>query len=477
MWHRKKFEDKFKEKTIFSIDQLEEKREPRSIFLPYYKLGKLDTYYRRGDNPVYTGNFIPVWQYPLFLDKVIMYLPPFRSNNEVFNYCGASLEEILKLIKADLLVPIVGNNFENYEKEIFNKFIKNLPDDKPLIRAQLFEDALLGDNFAFQRDVQNISEGYQLQINKFDKLAIDEYLQERQKNPLIPDLNRLSPFIAERAKWQELFGLKENVNTIENSLNNSPLVAYRTARTLHYVVAPRLYSRGGFTMMAYNDDLQFTDEGGKILAPAFPFGSKESEIIRTSAPIIQLPMRKWEVKQAIDLVIDIRNHDRKVDDEEKNVRSDITEVMNNLWDTYSFQTEPLEKYEENTNDLKNSFKMFTEKLLEFQKEKQINREILKTFSGSITSIPSAMHDRDLRTLINSIEELIEKAELITSPHKIIFKSIFLLSIKAGLVRKDDPRIEEEVINQMRKLQGMVELWGEKEKIQTPILMVRYNNPT
>jgi hypothetical protein len=117
MWRRKSFEELVQEKTIFKIDQLEEKSDPRSIFLPYYTLGELDTYYRRGDTPAYTGNFIPVWLYPILLDKVIMYLPPSRSGEEFTNYCGASLDQVLKLIKADLLVPMIGNSLEDYQKK------------------------------------------------------------------------------------------------------------------------------------------------------------------------------------------------------------------------------------------------------------------------------------------------------------------------------------------------------------------------
>lgn len=470
MWFSKSFEGLVKEKTIFSIDQLERKEDPRSIFLPYYTLGNLDTYYRRGDTPAYTGNFIPVWLYPVFLDKVIMYLPPYRSEDEFFNYCGATLDQLLELINADLLVPIVGNSLESYQKEVFGKFIKKLPEDKPLIRAQLFEDALLGDDFEFQREISEKAKEYQSKINEFGVRAVVEYQNEKQRNPLIPDLNKLSLFIAERVQWQKLYELKENVRLIENSLNTSPLVAYRTARTLHYVVVPKIYSRGGFTMMANNDDLQLADEDGKRLAPAFPFGSKETETV--GAKIIQVPMQEWEVEQAVNLVIEIRKHDKKVAEEEKMLRGDINGVMEGLWDTYSFQKEPLGKYEENTKNLHRAFGNFSNKLLEELKTRGRRREIITTLSAGITSIPAAIRDRDWRTLLDSVEGLIGVADMVATP----FQSIFRLLIKAGLIQEDDPRIVEEVVNQMRRLQGMVELWGEKEKMNTPFMLVRYNNP-
>ncbi len=466
------FEELIKEKTIFSIDQLEEKKEPRSIFLPYYELGNLDTYYRRGDKPAYTGNFIPVWLYPVFLDKVIMYLPPYRSDDEFFNYCGASLDQVLELIKADLLVPIIGNSLESYQKDIFDKFIKELPKDKPLIRAQLFEDARLDGDLEFQREVSEKSKEYQLRINGFDKHAREEYNIKKQENPLIQDLSRLPFFIAERVKWQELYGLNHNVERIENSLNNSPLTAYRTARTLHYIVAPKIYSRGGFTMMAIDDDLQLTDEDGKILAPAFPFGSSETETVH-AAKIVQIPMQKWEVKQAVNLVIEIRKHDKEVTEEEKMLRGNIIEVMNRTWHTYSFQKDPIKMYKKNTIDLHSAFGTFSDKLLEELKRKGRRREIINTLSAGVTSIPAAIREKDRRTLVDSFEELVD---LTTSPLKNIVKTIWILLIKARLVQEDDPQIVQKVVNQIRTLSGSVELWGMKEEINTPFMLVQYNNP-
>lgn len=476
VWHKKSFEEIIQEKTIYKLDQLEEKKNPRSIFFPYYTIGELDTYYRRGDTPAYTGNFIPVWLYPIFLDKVIMYLPPYRSEDDFLNYCGATLDQVLKLIQADLLVPIVGNNLESYQKNVFGKFIKKLPKDEPLIRAQLFEDALLGGDLEFQRGVYNRAEEYKAKIKEFDERKIEEYKRKRAEDPLIPDLDRLPFFIAERVKWQELFGMKENVKIIENSLSPSasPLVAYRTARTLHYVVVPKIYSRGGFTMMAYKDDLQFTDENGMILAPEFPVGSEE---IRTGgAKIIQIPMRDWEVEQAVNLVIDIRKHDREVDEEEKKLTGDINKVMGSLGDTYSFQQKPIEYYKKNTKDLRHAFGSFSDKLLEELKRKGKSREIIRRLSGGITSIPAALRERDIETLVDSAEELVGMADIATSPFKVIFKLLIEALIKAGLVRRNDPKIEEKIVNQMRKLQGIVELWGEKEKMNTPFMLVRYNNP-
>jgi hypothetical protein len=328
----------------------------------------------------------------------------------------------------------------------------------------------MGDDLEFQRGVYDKAMEYQSKFNKFDAHAIEEYENKSTKNPLIPDLYQLPLFVAEKVKWQELYELKDNVRLIENSIDTSPLVAYRTARTLHYIVAPKIYSRGGFTMMANNDDLQLTDEDGKRLAPAFPFGSKETETV--GAKLIQIPMQKWEIEQAVKLVIEIRKHDKKVAEEEKMMRGDIHRVMEGVWDTYSFQKEPLKRYEENTKDLHCAFGDFSNKLLEELKSRGRKREIIKTFSAGITSIPAALRDRDRRTLLDSVEALSGLADMVATP----FQSIFMLLIKAGLVRKDDPEIVEEVVNQMRKLEGMVELWGEKENMNTPFMLVRYNNP-
>jgi len=473
-FRRPSFQELIQKKTIFKIDQLEkfDKSNSRSIFVPYYRLGNLDTYYRRGDTQAYTGNFIPVWLYPIFLDKVIMYLPPRKNEEDIYNYCGANLSQIRKLIEADLLVPLVGNDLEQYKDEVFGDFVRKLSLYKPLIRAQLFEDALLEGDFAFLDKVAERTEKYRERIEKLDAKLKSEYEEERKINPLIMHPESLPLFVAERAEWQKLFGLDKNIEYIEGALDKSPLAAYRTARTFHYIVVPKIYSRGGFTMMAYNDDLQFSeDERGKKVSTLFPIGS--DEIITTGerreAQIIQIPMEEWEVEQAVDLVIWIREHDRKVKKPEERITNEISDVMKRLWDTYDIQKEPVKRYEEDTDLLHDAFSGFSTKARDALSKKTAWDDRKRILSSGLTSLPAALHEGNCKALYESLEQL---AGLITDP----IKNILSMVVKSGLVKEDDPQIVEQVVRQLRTLEGTVQLWGEKENMNTPFMLVGYDNP-
>lgn len=474
LFHQPSFRELMQKKTIFKIDQLQklDKDEPRSIFTPHYKLGDLDTYYRRGDTKAYTGNFIPVWLYPIFLDKVIIYLPPYSKEKDIFNYCGATLSQVLELVKADLIVPLIGNDLESYQEEVFGVFIRKLPENKPLIRAQLFEDILLGGDFGFREKVTKIAKNYGERLEKADAQLWEEYEEGRKKNPLIVAHERLPNFVGERVEWQKLFGLNENVSYIEEALSESPLAAYRTARTLHYIVVPKAYSRGGFTMMAYNDDLQFgEDERGKKASILFPQGS--GEVIttgeRVEARIIQIPMQDWEVEQAVDLVIWIREQDKKAKEPGQKITGEISNVMERLWNTYESQREPLRRYKEDTELLNDAFRGFSQRARDALAKKAAWDERKHILSAGLTSLPAALHEGNCKALYESLEQL---SGLITSP----IKGILSMAIRAGFVREDEPEILKKVVEQLRKLEGIIQLWGEKEGMNTPFMLVGYHNP-
>lgn len=466
-----KWQDRIRKKAIYAIKQLPEyeKGDPRSVFSPYYELGKRQTYYRRGDGRAYRGNFIPIWFCPILFDKVIMYLPPCSKEEDLFNYCGANLTQVLELIKADLLVPLVNNDLDSYQETVFGGFVRKLPADKPLIRAHLFEDGLLGGDLEFQNRVAQRTERYEEIVGETDAPLKSEYETARKENPLIKPLYELPWFIAERVEWQELLGLNKNAEIMERTLRDqSPLIAYRTARTLHYIVIPKIYSRGGFTMLAYNDDVHFTDQTGKALASAVPQGTDKVSTIEAR---LRVPIAKEEVEPAIELVKWIRKHDKGKKKEEEKITGDINKVMEDLWDTCSFQESPVKRYTEDTEALNKAFDSFCERVRQALPRKIARQEREQFLSGGLTSLPALFRHGDPRRLAKGLMESAEQiTDLVTSP----VKKILSMLIKAELISENDPDIVIKTQNLLRDLESSIQLWGEKEEMKTPFMLIGYD---
>lgn len=473
----KTWQELLKEKIVLSIDQLKasdkeiQERDTRSIFKPYYELGNLDAYFRRGDKPSYTGNFIPIWFYPLFFDKVIMVIPPYDEMT-LRNYCGIGFKELLKLIKEGLLVPLIYDNLEDYKEETFKDFMKGLPKDKPLIRSHLFEDAFYGKDFAFQERVREKAEGYKEILENTEASQISQYKREREKNTLIPATERLPQFIAERVQWQELFGLNKNKDEMEKTLKDkTPLEAYKAARTWHYTVVPKIYSRGGFTILAEDDDIAFTDDVGGAFATLFPERAKKVEV----AAELKFPIEDFEIPKALDLVIEIRRHDRKKKEKDQ-ITGSIHKVFERVWNTSSFHADEeffksFRKYDEETESLQNALNDFARRARESWADKVAWRERKRYLSGGFSTLAPALKEKNLAILADNIDRaksFIDTLELVANP----IPTLFFMLIKAGLVQKDSPDIQEKVLSELRRLQGTMELWKE-EKLETPFIVLKY----
>lgn len=270
------FEDLIKGKSIWDVKQIETKftrDDPRPLFRPHYRLGGLHGYYRRGDYDAYEQNFIPIWFYGIFLEEQIFWLRPCRDEKEFFNYSGVTLKQLLRLIKLGLVVPLVADNFRAYpEKDEYVQFFRNLPEDKPLIRSHLFEDAYLkiaeGRDTTFPIEMKPFSEKFQSIVSSYSNQQKKQYTDFAKDRPLAPkdskhpknpskNMEALANWLAERALWQHLNNSEENVETIQRVAKSSPLEAYSETHKLHYFVVPKFYSRYGFSFMAEGGEDDF----------------------------------------------------------------------------------------------------------------------------------------------------------------------------------------------------------------------------
>lgn len=313
------YKDVLEHKSITDISKLKRftRDDPQSIFEQYYKLGPLVTYFRRGDYLAYRDNFIPIWLYPILFDGVLMYIPP-REEEWLKQYYGINLDQLRRLIEAGLVIPLIGNNLDAYSKEVFGTFVRSLPEDKPLIRAQLFEDCCLEGQFAFGKRVQQKAKEYEDALGSADATLKSQYLDRRKQNPtLMPELEKLPSWVAERVVWQELcveIGKlspeRRNIEAIEKAVHTSPLQSYIDARTLHYIVVPIVYARGGIPVIAWQDEVS---EFSSLLA-GFPYQAQRSRFgKRADMPLLgELPQseREEQVDQIISMIISISKQPR-----------------------------------------------------------------------------------------------------------------------------------------------------------------------
>lgn len=317
------YEDVLEHKSITDISKLKRftRDDPQSIFEQYYTLGPLVTYFRRGDYLAYQDNFIPIWLYSILFDSVLMYIPP-RDEEWLKQYYGINLDQLRRLIEAGLVTPLIGNNLDAYSEKVFGPFVRSLPEDKPLIRAQLFEDCCLEGQFAFERRVQQKAKEYEDVLGSADAILKSQYLDKRKQNPtLMPELEKLPYWVAERVVWQELcveIGKlspeRRNIEAIEKAVYISPLQTYIDARTLHYIVVPIIYARGGIPVIAWQDEVS---EFPSLLA-GFPYQSKGSRFgKRADMPLLgdlHQPERGEQVDQIISMIISISKQPRIRDD-------------------------------------------------------------------------------------------------------------------------------------------------------------------
>ncbi|MCL0104466.1 hypothetical protein M1O57_02590 [Dehalococcoidia bacterium] len=472
IFRRPSWQDLLKRKVISSVNQLNSSqeeinnRDTRSVFKGYYELTNLTAYFRRGDAHAYEGNFIPIWYYPVLFDKVIMFIRPADAANErtLRGYCGVGFDGLLKLIEAGLVVPLIGNNLAEYNTDTFKHFIRRLPEDKPLMRAQLFEDAFYGENGEFQKRVDEKTCKFAKILEEADASSREEYDKAREVNPLIPEKENLPQFISERVQWQELFELNMNREKMEKSLcDKSPLEAYKIARTWHYTVVPKIYSRGGFTVLAKNDDIAFMDDVGKAFSLLLPEMSKVE-------PPARDPIKDSEIREALNLVLSIRKHDEKKKEKERitdpNERF-LTNARNacQFYDVEFLRTR--EKHQEESNKLQQALQDFQKRAREALGRAVLRGARLELLSMEITNIPAAFSERNFKLL----RTMLEAGATIADP-LVGFVIVFARACEALKLTVHSPTIHEKIEHQIQELEGSVD-FPKKEGMQTPFMVLKY----
>lgn len=426
----------------FRIDQ------PTSVFPKEYELGEKGFYgyYRRGDTSVHTGNFIPIWLYSLipYTIKTIIYIRPDKTKDDFYNYCGVNPEQLADLITEDkAVVPILANDPAAYKEDVFGEFFRKLKEKKiELIRGQLYEDCVSEIKFGmrFSDRTEELEKEYREICKKYKKNQITVYNDEKKKNPLIPDLEKLPHFTAERVAWQKLEGNEENIKEIEKALRIDPLYAYNRVRLIHYTVVPKYYSRGGITWLAKEEDEKIEYENIRV---GLNNASEETVKIQFLYPKSVRETPKGPLK-FIHKLLNTYSKDDFLKDEK----------LGNLIETRRFYESPKEQYAENTEKIREASYPWNNAISDIVKGEE-TREVVKIrFLQGVFNAPS------IPNLINFVNNPIS-----ATPD---FLQILFYLLDIGKSREE---ARERINKNLNELRGIVNL-----KINTPYSVVSVNNP-
>lgn len=376
------------ERLIYSIEQIEshfDPKEPKSIITPYYSLPGLHIYYRRGDTKeAYEGNFIPVWVYLLFFEAVILFIRPDNTRKKFRDYCGLYPEQLLDFIEQGRLVPLIGDTLEQYKEEVFGEFFNKFPRERHLIRAQLWEDAYLRQDGAFRATVNARADNYlSLMDDKFESTNISEYEVEAKGNTLMPaNIQKLAAFAAEKAEWHKIFGKEANVEKIEKTIVDSPLPSdtYQISHALHYFVASKIYSRGGFVGLARGEDRKISK-----YVPVFRAGLPSQSAVAGLKFKFPLQNDDLSVEESLNFLKEVQGHSKLGP-----LSLTIRDVMKRFQDVNEFHKQPMARRQENSMALREVFRDFNQELEGYLGKKKFEQlQPLKQFEiGAATSYPA-----------------------------------------------------------------------------------------
>lgn len=461
--------DLIRAKSIYKVEEIEkvfDAQAPRSVFKPCYDLSSgLHCYYRRGDYPAYSGNFIPLWVYALLLDKILLHLPVYRDSTQnstdrhLYDYCGVTLDQLLELINnLDVVIPLVDDAIDDYG-EGYRHFFETVP-EKSVIRARLFEDATLGQaNFAFTNRVKIIEQSLQSFIESYSAEPKEEYnYWGHYINPLIPPLDKLPKFLAERIVWQQVARREASVQNIYIGISEGPLRAYEVARLSHYFVVPRFYSRKGFTAFA-TGEIQRTRKGYEgpnriTLIDLAPF-------LRSSLPLSSKPFTldfafpetgtHQEVAESMRLVAEL------VHGELTEERHKLLRTMEQFCNVPTFYEKPLETFERNTREIFQAVDRFNKRLKKFAKDRKAMRLGVRVIAPTLSQVA-----------INRMRTNLAKAE---EARLGFLAAAFPFLKNSAADKKGLPRL---ILQDLDELQSQLEL--EEREPDTPFIILEYPNP-
>ncbi len=391
------------ERLVTRIEQVPKEYRESSKKVVEFVYGKLEppyVYYRRGDSRLCyeeNSNFIPLWVYLLLFNHVIFFLRATRDefrrpspNKEAFrNYCGMYPEELPPFTEKSQIIVLLENDENNaYHKDVFGEFFEKFPRDAKLMRAQLWEDIQYqAEGKTFAQKIDERKKGWLSLFNDFPPSSIGQYKEVAKSNDLMPKgrddketIDKLAGFVAEKCLWQEIHGLRENVDMIKKAMQDrqSFAEAYQLAHCFHYQVGPDVYSRNGFTALANREDFLIARyiEDLPLLMPFQSHRYSEPEMVPPGLlPPLRFPFprdsKPPETKRALRILLQIQEDSHLGPARQKVIESvrDFGQVSQFLRNPIDFRTNTLIKFY-------NAKRRFNDEMERFVRQR--GRELLLT---------------------------------------------------------------------------------------------------